>query len=171
MLQHAVWTNTHFLLGTGDEATITQTGKPSHFELPQPLEPDDPIRFAPDGTRLYNPNWGLPIDKGINDLFLSAVVKLTMSNGGQYFLVQHGEDQKTNVDAASTTTGAPPFNLTPAEVSDKALITLAAKSYMKSLKRSFILQGESGTVQRSKKKIADKYHGRRARVSSLSKVR
>ncbi|KAH9890338.1 hypothetical protein C8Q73DRAFT_667262 [Cubamyces lactineus] len=139
-IRHAVWTNTHFLLGTGDEATITQTGKPSHFELPLPLKPEDPIRFARDGTRLYNPIWTLPIDKGINDLFLSAVVKLTMSNGG-----------------------APPFNLSPEEVSDKALITLAAKSYMKSLKRSFMLQGKSGTEQRAKKQIADKYHGRRAR--------
>ncbi|KAI0658067.1 hypothetical protein C8Q70DRAFT_1106995 [Cubamyces menziesii] len=139
-VRHAVWTNTHFLLGTGADVTITQTGKPSHFKLPTPLKPDQPIRFAPDGTRLYNPIWSLPIDKGINDLFVSAVVKLTMSNGGD-----------------------PPFNLPAAEAQDEALITLAAKAYMKSLKRSYTLLGPGGATKKAKKQVADKFHGRRAR--------
>lgn len=163
--QHAVWTNTHFLLGTGEDATISQTGKPSHFDLPPPLKPNESIRFAPDGTRLYNPIWSDPIDKGINDLFVSAVVKLTMSNGGQ--CPDSLDKGSENLRACSFILGDPPFNLPAVEVQDEALITLAAKAYMKSLKRSYALHGPKGATQRAKKQVADKYHGRRARVSSL----
>ncbi|KAH9897972.1 hypothetical protein C8Q73DRAFT_683249 [Cubamyces lactineus] len=138
-VRHAIWTNTHFLLGTGADATISQTGRPTHFKLPKP---DDPVKYAPDGTRLYNPDWGIPIDEGINDQFISAVVKLTMSNGAN-----------------------PPFNLSADVVGDEGLLTLAAKAYLKSLKRMFMLQssGDRGTQQLTKKRVSDKLHGRRAR--------
>ncbi|KAH9889075.1 hypothetical protein C8Q73DRAFT_668219 [Cubamyces lactineus] len=130
-VRHAIWTNTHFLLGTGADATISRTGRPTHFKLPKP---DDPVKYAPDGTRLYNPDWGIPIDEGINDQFISAVVKLTMSNGADV-------------------------------VGDEGLLTLAAKAYLKSLKRMFMLQssGDRGTQQLTKKRVSDKLHGRRAR--------
>lgn len=44
--------------------------------LPPPLAPNEHFHLAPDGTRLWNPEWYQPSTTPLNDEYLQAVIDL-----------------------------------------------------------------------------------------------
>ncbi|TFK47538.1 hypothetical protein OE88DRAFT_1738460 [Heliocybe sulcata] len=55
-------------------------------DLPDPLGDNDEPRTTPNNTRLWNPVWHLPVDTGVNDDFVIAVIALILQDAADYAL-------------------------------------------------------------------------------------
>ncbi|KAL6307235.1 hypothetical protein BKA93DRAFT_823380 [Sparassis latifolia] len=70
---------------------------------PEPLQHGDVPRLADDGSRLYNPDWNLPVNGGINEEWVSAAVHLVMQNGEVNYKLDMSSVQEEDVYASAAT--------------------------------------------------------------------
>ncbi len=56
----------------------------TYYDLPGPLLNDEEVRWAEDGTCLWNPDWNVNVGVGINAQFIGAV-NVVLQNGHEYF--------------------------------------------------------------------------------------
>ena len=50
------------------------------FPIPHPLAHGSAPRLAPDGTRLWNPDWRQPSTSAMNELFIKEVADVILDN-------------------------------------------------------------------------------------------
>ncbi|KAI1783782.1 hypothetical protein LXA43DRAFT_902877 [Ganoderma leucocontextum] len=68
------------LIGCPAKTVKGPTGR-LYYDLPAPLLDGEEPRMAADGTRLWNPNWALDVNVGINAQFIRAVADIVLQNG------------------------------------------------------------------------------------------
>ncbi|PIL25673.1 hypothetical protein GSI_11423 [Ganoderma sinense ZZ0214-1] len=68
------------LIGCPTKTVKGPTGR-LYYDLPAPLADDEEPRMAVDGTRLWNPDWAVDVNVGINAQFIRAVVDIVLQNG------------------------------------------------------------------------------------------
>jgi hypothetical protein len=56
-------------------------------DLPEPLAANKAFCHAPDGTRLWNPEWNQPSTASLNDDYLKAVVDLVIDQDKACFFI------------------------------------------------------------------------------------
>ncbi|KAI0764183.1 hypothetical protein BD413DRAFT_673523 [Trametes elegans] len=140
-LKWAVWAEMHKLLGISVEHDQMATGKKKYYTLPHPLEEGMDVRKNPNGDRLFNPLWGMPIDYGVNARYIEAVKALIMQNGT-----------------------SPPHSLDANIVEDEKLVLHAIKAYFRTLKAAYKSQNtEAGRAAKETKADRNRINVRSSR--------
>ncbi|KAI0776321.1 hypothetical protein BD413DRAFT_528451 [Trametes elegans] len=140
-LKWAVWSEMHKLMGIELNHDQRSIGKKRHYTLPDPLPEGSEVRRNAKGDRLYNPEWDLPIDHGVNAHFVEAVKSLVQKNGGAH-----------------------PHFLEDKILMDEELILLPTKRYFRSLKYQYHAENtERGRLARDVKLDRNKVNLRSSR--------
>ncbi|RDX43088.1 hypothetical protein OH76DRAFT_1546293 [Lentinus brumalis] len=114
-----------------------------YFDLPDPLPDGAAKRPGPGNSTLWNPDWSIGVDEGINVDFISAAVAVVLETGG-------------------TT-----YHLKPQWLAEPALIKGVAVSYFRHLRRQyFYRKTPEGLARLATKVIKDTRLGRRQRKSN-----
>ncbi|KAI0349430.1 hypothetical protein OH77DRAFT_1525655 [Trametes cingulata] len=140
-LTRAVRENMRRLLGVRCKKAAGRAGKKREMHLPEPLPAGSTeLRCAPDGTRLWNPEWSEDIDEGVNAEYIDAVKSLTAANG---------------VAAHKL-----PANL----VNNKDMIIEAAQTYFRSMRCCYQAVADADSLAKhERKRENDKHYGHRHR--------
>ncbi|KAI0630824.1 hypothetical protein C8Q77DRAFT_1160339 [Trametes polyzona] len=127
------------LMGMREKAPHAPGVRKKAYVLPDPLPEGEPPRSAPDGTRLFNPEWTMDVDKGVNRELVQAAVAVVRQNADDY-------------------------KVQPREAEDEDALRTAVVTYLQGLKRQYqTSHDESLANKRQKKLVDDKHHARRHR--------
>ncbi|KAI0628592.1 hypothetical protein C8Q77DRAFT_1162010 [Trametes polyzona] len=132
------------LMGCRMKTTSSDPRLKPYYKLPDPLAPRASRRTDPDGAPLWNPDWNLSVDEGVNVDFISAVVDLVQQNGARE------------------------YQLKPEHAEDTDLIQRAALTYFRQLRRQYkYRKDEQGRKKLRKKHANDKHGSRRQRKADF----
>ncbi|KAH9853890.1 hypothetical protein C2E23DRAFT_727741, partial [Lenzites betulinus] len=142
----AVQNDVRFLMGVREKAYSTRGGRKRAYILPEPLEPGASPRTSGDGTRLFNPDWSLDVDKGVNGELVDAAVALVLHKADAH-------------------------KIPPALTTDPELIRTAAVTYIQGLKRQYLSEHDEEAARKRQKKLGvDKHHARRHRKADWLRI-
>ncbi|CDO71995.1 hypothetical protein BN946_scf184943.g30 [Trametes cinnabarina] len=129
----------------GIRPTWSGRRKKQRISLPKPLAAGAPVRYAPDNTRLFNPDWSVPVDEGVNLQFVTTVRDLIRDKGVE----KHG--------------------LSAEVVENDNLIIKAAHTYFRTLRRQYEVDHNNEAREKHEQKLEnDKHYARRKRSSEDS---
>ncbi|KAI0363299.1 hypothetical protein BV20DRAFT_1058163 [Pilatotrama ljubarskyi] len=137
-IQNAVHQDMRRLLGV-PAGTVTGR-RQGDFQVPAPLAMGSDTRTAPNGDTIWNPDWTLKVNEGVNAAYVQAAAALVKQNGVQ--------GHKLPADLAD----------------DLGTIQHSARTYWRTLKKKYLSQTDEVWAQKAEqKRINDKLYGRRHR--------
>ncbi|KAI0630613.1 hypothetical protein C8Q77DRAFT_1062958 [Trametes polyzona] len=138
-LQKAAQETVRKLMGVREKAPHAPGARKKAYVLPDPLAEGEDPRVAPDGTRLFNPDWAMDVDRGVNGELVQAAVVVVRQNADVYKVPQR-------------------------EVEDDETLRSAVVTYFQGLKRQYQSTHDELLANKRQKKLGDdKHHARRHR--------
>ncbi|KAI0731278.1 hypothetical protein C8Q76DRAFT_612206, partial [Earliella scabrosa] len=86
------------LMGCSDKTAKGPRRGRTYYDLPVPFAEGAEVRKAQDNSRLWNPNWGLNVDIGVNAQFIQATVDIVLANGPASHAIVVEELPRTKVE-------------------------------------------------------------------------